>query len=207
MVRILPALMLAVIIHTGLLSSDWYRVGGRDVKPPKASVVTVTMSYRQPQKPPAKTKKTIPKKQIRQKETKSVIKIKEELTSRLSEKNKNIEIEKPEETVTEAVDGKQDDTESIVSVIHDAMPLYHLNPHPVYPKQAKRRGYNGSVILMVQVNRNGRVADLWVFTSSGYMILDNAAINSVKNWVFEPGMKNNRTVEMWVKVPVRFELK
>jgi protein TonB len=41
---------------------------------------------------------------------------------------------------------------------------------------ARKRGYQGTVILSVLVNREGRVDNLWVFESSGYNILDNAAL-------------------------------
>ncbi|MCK4893050.1 MAG: energy transducer TonB, partial [Calditrichia bacterium] len=33
------------------------------------------------------------------------------------------------------------------------------------------------------------------------------ALASVKNWSFEPGMRGDEKVEMWVKVPIRFQLK
>ncbi|MCD4716168.1 MAG: energy transducer TonB, partial [Desulfobacterales bacterium] len=91
-------------------------------------------------------------------------------------------------------------------VVREAMPLYRINPAPKYPKIARRRGYKGTVVLEVLVDRNGRVDDLRVSTSSGYKILDKAALASVKDWAFEPGMRGDQKVEMWVRVPVRFQL-
>ncbi len=93
-----------------------------------------------------------------------------------------------------------------VPVLREAIPLYRINPAPKYPRIARRRGYKGTVVLDVLVDRNGGVGDLRVFTSSGYKILDRAALASVKGWVFEPGMKGDQKVEMWVRVPVRFQL-
>ena len=88
----------------------------------------------------------------------------------------------------------------------DATPLYRLNPAPEYPLIGRKRGYQGTVILEVLVTQEGRVGDLRVVASSGYSVLDQAALASVRTWIFEPGMKAGKTVDMWVKVPVRFRL-
>jgi len=88
----------------------------------------------------------------------------------------------------------------------DATPVYHSNPLPEYPLIGRKRGYQGTVIVEVLVNRDGRVGDLRVFASSGYSLLDQAALTTVKVWTFYPGMKAGKKVDMWVKVPVRFRL-
>lgn len=92
-------------------------------------------------------------------------------------------------------------------VVQEARPIYRRNPPPEYPKLARKRGYQGTVILEVLVDRKGRAADLRILTSTGYSILDRVAMESVKNWLFEPGMRENKKVEMWVRVPIRFQLK
>lgn len=91
--------------------------------------------------------------------------------------------------------------------IRKARPAYKKNPRPEYPRLARRRGYQGSVILEVLVGLTGRVNDIRVLMSSGYEILDHAAVASVRGWLFEPGMRGDEKVEMWVRVPIRFELK
>jgi len=91
--------------------------------------------------------------------------------------------------------------------IREAIPVYRKNPSPKYPRVARKRGYQGTVILEVLVNQEGKVEDLRLFRSSGYTVLDRAATASVKNWLFEPGMRGDEKVEMWVKVPVRFRLR
>lgn len=93
-----------------------------------------------------------------------------------------------------------------VPPIREAYPVYQKNPPPEYPRLARRRGYEGAVIMEVLVTRQGRVEDLRLFRSSGYPILDRAAMAAVKGWVFEPGRRGEERVEMWVKVPVRFRL-
>ena len=87
------------------------------------------------------------------------------------------------------------------------LPVYKENPVPEYPKIAEDRGYEGTVVLKVFVNRKGKVVDLKLSKSSGYSILDQAAMKSVKSWLFKPGKRGDEEVEMWIDVPVLFELK
>jgi len=96
---------------------------------------------------------------------------------------------------------------SLPSPLVEATPMYRKNPAPQYPRTARRRGYEGKVILEVLVNEEGSVEDLRIFESSGYRILDRAAMKSVQSWLFEPGRRGDERVEMWVKVPIRFDLK
>lgn len=88
-----------------------------------------------------------------------------------------------------------------------ARPRYNRNPFPPYPSMARRRGYEGTVVLEVFVKENGSVGDLRVEASSSHPILDKTALDAVRTWKFEPGRENNRIVAMWVKVPVRFSLR
>lgn len=91
-------------------------------------------------------------------------------------------------------------------VIQQARPLYRQNPPPKYPRAARRSRRQGTVILEVLVRPDGRVGALKVGTSSGFTMLDRAALKSVRNWLFEPGTRGDEKVEMWVKVPIKFQL-
>jgi protein TonB len=93
------------------------------------------------------------------------------------------------------------------SGIREAIPLYRDNPPPRYPRIARRRGYEGTVVLEVLVNTEGKVADYRIIRSCGHSVLDTAAMKSIRKWLFEPGMRGDKKVAMWVKVPIRFELK
>jgi protein TonB len=90
--------------------------------------------------------------------------------------------------------------------VHEATPLYRRNPVPEYPLLARKRGYQGTVVLEVLVNREGKVEELTLSASSGYAVLDQAALTCVKAWLFDPGTRGGDKVDMWVKVPVRFQL-
>lgn len=93
------------------------------------------------------------------------------------------------------------------SVLKIARPLYKQNTSPPYPRKARRMGYEGIVMLKVLVDENGRVDNLMLFKSSGYTVLDSAALSAVKKWLFEPGTEGGIKKKMWVKIPVRFDLK
>ncbi len=87
-----------------------------------------------------------------------------------------------------------------------AYPRYQLNSPPAYPRLARKRAQEGTVILQVLVNRDGRVGDLEIDVSSNFTLLDRAAITAVRKWSFEPGRRGEERVPMWVRVPVTFKL-
>jgi protein TonB len=91
--------------------------------------------------------------------------------------------------------------------VREAIPMYRSNPPPEYPAVARRRGYEGTVVVEVLVSKEGGVQDFRLFQSSGYAVLDRAATAAIKNWLFEPARAGDEKIEMWVKVPVRFQLK
>ena len=94
-----------------------------------------------------------------------------------------------------------------VTAVVLAKPRYSQNPPPDYPSIARRRRYQGTVILDVFVLENGQVGDLRVAESSNYPLLDRAAMKAVRHWQFDPARRDDIEVAMWVKVPIRFDLK
>lgn len=91
-------------------------------------------------------------------------------------------------------------------VVQKASPLYKNNPPPSYPQSARTRKLEGIVELNVLVDTKGRVRDLNLRRSSGFTVLDRAAMDSVKGWQFEPGKSSCCPMEMWVVVPMVFKL-
>ena len=88
-----------------------------------------------------------------------------------------------------------------------ARPRYRDNPPPAYPELARRRQMEGTVVLEALVNGNGRVDALNVHASSGYTLLDDTALRTVRKWLFVPGKKGDVPMSMSVLVPVRFALR
>lgn len=91
-------------------------------------------------------------------------------------------------------------------VMKSALPDYKINPSPRYPATARRRGYEGEVHLRVYVLENGRVGKIELAKPSGYEVLDESALNAVKDWVFIPGTEDGREIASWVTVPISFRL-
>ena len=90
--------------------------------------------------------------------------------------------------------------------ITQASALYLHNPKPKYPALAKRRNWQGTVLLAVIVTTEGRAKSVRIHSSSGYTILDKSALHTVRLWGFRPGTKAGKAVEMEVLVPVHFLL-
>jgi len=85
-------------------------------------------------------------------------------------------------------------------------PIYKHNISPPYPLLARKRGYQGTVLLEVLVSKDGKAASIQLSRSSGYNILDRAAIKGVRDWLFYPAKRGDELFEMWVKIPIRFTL-
>jgi len=232
MKQILTAGFLAIGIHGLLLCMNikWFGNIVRDKPKPHALNMTLTAipiktipnpSLEKPK--PVLEKPTIVKKKKRK--PKPIVKSPPKKTVQIPLQSKENEVLKtiPEE-ITEKSDSRinTEQTESQTTlkttkqststlaplkIIHEARPIYRSNPTPKYPRTARIRGYQGNVLLDVLVNKDGKVNDLKIFKSSGYPILDNAATSTVKNWLFEPGMIGDEKADMWVRVPIRFELK
>jgi protein TonB len=211
---------MAVAIHALLLGAEprWLTKGISHKSTPR--VVTLTLAYYRPQMPkiepsakrpeiPPKKAVTARKKEKREQSTEAKSKfIPEPEEPKVAEEPSYAAPDFQENILEEKGINETDkiDSQPPVSVIHEARPIYRKNPSPQYPGLARRRGYQGTVVLEVLVDERGRVGGLRVFTSSGYAILDRAAVAAVENWLFEPGIREGEEVAMWVKIPIRFEL-
>jgi len=75
---------------------------------------------------------------------------------------------------------------------------------PVYPEAARVAGVQGVVILSVKTDETGKVADTMVLRS--IPLLDQAAIDAVRQWVYEPFLQDGKPVPIVFTVTVRFQL-
>ena len=83
---------------------------------------------------------------------------------------------------------------------------YLNNPAPPYPRQSKRLGEEGTVVIRVLITAEGRAEKAEIRTSSGHARLDDTALTTVKAWRFVPGKRNGLPEAMWFNVPIRFVL-
>ncbi|MCC6649735.1 MAG: energy transducer TonB [Candidatus Eisenbacteria bacterium] len=89
-------------------------------------------------------------------------------------------------------------------VYTDELPEKITHVQPVYPDIAREAGVDGTVMVQALVGKDGRVKDVRVVKS--IPMLDAAAIQAVKGWVFKPALSNNKPVAVWVGCPVKFSL-
>ena len=76
---------------------------------------------------------------------------------------------------------------------------------PVYPQIAQQNKIEGTVILEAVIAENGRVRDVRVLRS--VPLLDQAAIEAVRQWHFTPTLLNGEAVPVVMTVTVRFQLR
>jgi periplasmic protein TonB len=84
---------------------------------------------------------------------------------------------------------------------------YGQTPTPPYPAEARRRGWEGTVLLLVEVLENGRPERISIEQSSGYPILDEAALGAVGRWMFIPAQREGKPVKSFAEVPIVFSLR
>jgi TonB family protein len=78
--------------------------------------------------------------------------------------------------------------------------------HPVYPPAAKQAGVTGLVRLSVVIGKDGRVDPNIRVEKSAGLLLDEAALDAVKRWVYQPTLLNGNPVEVATTVEVNFTL-
>lgn len=78
---------------------------------------------------------------------------------------------------------------------------------PVYPIAARRERREGAVLLKVEILKTGLIGELTVERSSKSPDLDAAAIDAVRQWRFEPALRNGLPVQQITLLPIRFDLR
>jgi TonB family protein len=79
---------------------------------------------------------------------------------------------------------------------------YHVNP--VYPAPAQEAGVEGIVVLETLIDEAGAVAQARVLR--GVPLLDQAALDAVKEWKFQPTLMNGVPVPVIMTLTVSFVL-
>ena len=90
------------------------------------------------------------------------------------------------------------------AVSRDARPMAG-NAEPKYPASMLRAGVGGTVVVLAEVDAQGNPVNVSVVERSGERDLDRAALTAVKQWRFEPAMRNGKAIATSVKVPVDFK--
>jgi TonB family protein len=91
-------------------------------------------------------------------------------------------------------------------VYSEVLPDPVVRVNPVYPELAKDARVQGTVIVKVMVGTDGRVLDTHIDPAFSIPLLDAAAVEAARRWVFTPALANGRPVVVWVALPFRFTL-
>jgi len=75
---------------------------------------------------------------------------------------------------------------------------------PVYPPLAKQAQIQGTVVLSATIGKDGKMQDLKVI--KGHPLLVQAALDAVKDWVYQPTMINGEPVEVKTEISLNFAL-
>jgi periplasmic protein TonB len=89
---------------------------------------------------------------------------------------------------------------------HSITPPHTIyDPEPEYSEEARKLKQQGTVVLSLVVDQQGRARDIHVVRSLG-MGLDEKAIEAVNKWKFEPGKREGLPMAVQVNVEVNFRL-
>ncbi len=83
--------------------------------------------------------------------------------------------------------------------------LYEIKKN--YPYESLINEEEGTVILTLNINTQGKVTKAVIKKSSGYENLDKEAIKSAKNVIFKPALKSNQPMPDILDITLNFILK
>ncbi|MGB1974480.1 MAG: energy transducer TonB [Vibrio toranzoniae] len=143
-------------------------------------------------------KKPVTEKKVVKKERPQPATQPEKLADKKVDKNMNESASQPQE-VNQGVSNQEP--------VLVTKPSFSERPTPPnYPRQAVRRGIEGVAIYEVWLDSEGKQIKQALINSSGLLILDNAALDAIKQWKFSPHTVNGRAIAHRVQLPVRFKL-
>lgn len=86
-------------------------------------------------------------------------------------------------------------------------PRLSAKPTPVtYPRLARKRGLEGKVLVEVWLDEDGNQVKQVLLESSGHRVLDQRALNTIKEWRFSPQVAQGQAIAHRVHIPINFQL-
>lgn len=113
----------------------------------------------------------------------------------------------PEDAASQApVDTPSPESPAVAATAEEAaLPRPLTAPPPEYPRAALRSGASGNVLLLIEVDAEGRPGAIEVVESSRHRELDRAAVNAVRRWRFQPAMRGGIAVPATVRQAFSFD--
>ena len=81
--------------------------------------------------------------------------------------------------------------------------IYKVNPD--YPAEARASRLEGTVILNVQIGKDGRVENISVISATSPLFVDSS-VNAVRQWVYSTTMLNGEPVAVLTTVTLNYAL-
>ena len=81
------------------------------------------------------------------------------------------------------------------------------NPPPDYPAMARSSGWQGVVLVRLTVEADGTVGEAALERSSGWPVLDEAAVAAARAWRYAPRVEDGAAVSSTIVQPVEFWLR
>lgn len=78
-------------------------------------------------------------------------------------------------------------------------------PDPEYSEEARKQKFQGTTVLEITVNVDGTVSNISVVRFQGFG-LDENAVRAVRQWKFEPAIRNGSAVPVRIGVEVTYRL-
>lgn len=94
------------------------------------------------------------------------------------------------------------ETGAVAAVDSEPVPIHR--PPPRYPSRALRRGASGEVVVRALVGVDGQPRQVEIARSSSHRALDQAAVQAVRRWRFQPAMRDGQPVAQTVHIPFDF---
>lgn len=88
----------------------------------------------------------------------------------------------------------------------DEIPVAITIVKPEYPSLPRDAGVEGTVVVRALVGRDGHVLEAFIEPKTSIPMLDGAALEAARAWVFKPALTANHTVAAWVAIRMRFTL-
>ena len=101
------------------------------------------------------------------------------------------------------------DTDDVVmtEATVDTPPSPRQRTAPSYPAAARRDGVTGEVVLHLLIDASGAPERITVLEAQPPGVFDDAAVDAVNSWRFEPARYQGRPVRAWARQRVKFELR
>ena len=113
----------------------------------------------------------------------------------------------PTASATGGAGGTLEDDAAPVYYGYDTPPRALRSYEPPYPIAAKASGFEGTVVININLDERGSILRAWVASASAPELLISTALDAVYQFRFAPGLARGVPVRCTVAVPFRFFLK